>query len=327
MLVHKSVLPESVKSRGTAAAAGSFDGLHLGHRLILGRLIDAAAEHDVTPIAVTFDPHPRSMVGDGNQSISMLYSFDERLQLLASVGIEHVFVIDFDDAFRSLTPAEYAKQMVIGAWNAKHIVAGFNHTFGKDRTGDGSGLIALGQEFGFGVDIVQPVVIQDHVVSSSTIRRLILEGDMPLANAMLDRKFSLAGKVVRGFGRGRRMGCPTANLGDIAQGKIIPRDGIYAAIAEVGEYAYPAAVSIGFNPTFGGQRHSVEAHLLDFDADLYDKMIVLRIIKRLRGEIKFSGEESLSVQMRQDITDIRNILTEEGFTLEPRKLLPHENVI
>jgi riboflavin kinase/FMN adenylyltransferase len=278
-------------------------------------------------MAVTFDPHPRSVLLGSEQNISMLYSFNERVDLVCRTGIDHIYVINFDESFRKLSPREYAEKIVLGKWNAGHIVAGYNHSFGKDRSGDHESLISLGNEFGFGVEIVPPVVVQDEVVSSTAIRRHIMEGNMPLANAMLGRKFSFTGRVIRGFARGRRMGCPTANLGEIEHGKIVPRDGIYAAIAELSDYAYPAAVSIGFNPTFGGQRHSIEAHLLDFDADIYDRTLTLRMVKRLRGEIKFSGEEALATQMKQDVADIRSILSEEGYSLEPRRLTPQENVI
>jgi riboflavin kinase / FMN adenylyltransferase len=327
MYVYKSALPAELTANKTVVTIGSFDGLHLGHRKILGRTIEIASEHGATPVAVTFNPHPRSFLAGDQRNISMLYSFDERIQLLCSAGIDHIYVIEFSDAIRQLTPKRFVEEFVLKTWNSSHVVAGYDHTFGKDRAGDRESLIAMGREYGFGVEIVHPVILNDQVVSSTVIRRLIMEGDMPTANAMLGRKFSLAGRVVRGFGRGRRMGCPTANLAEFPAGKIVPRDGIYAAIAEANGYAHPAAVSIGFNPTFGGQMHSVEAHILDFDADLYDRAITLRFVKRLRGEIKFSGEESLSQQMKQDISDIRGILSDEGYSLEPRRLMPQENVI
>lgn len=327
MHVHRSGLRESVTRNRTAVTVGSFDGLHLGHRQILSKLLEIAAAHGETPLAVTFDPHPRSLLLGDDKNISMLYSFDERMDLLSRAGIEHIYVIEFDEAFRKMQPREYAERIIRGTWNAGHIIAGYNHSFGKDRAGDHESLISLGSELGFGVEIVPPVVIRDEVVSSTAIRRHVMEGDMPLANTMLGRKFSFTGRIIRGFARGRRMGCPTANLGEIVQGKIVPRDGIYAAIAEHNDFAYPAAVSIGFNPTFGGQRHSIEAHLLDFDADIYDHTLTLRMVKRLRGEIKFSGEDSLSVQMKQDIADIRAVLSEEGYSLEPRRLSPQEKVI
>ncbi len=327
MQVFRSKLPASIAGRRTAVTIGSFDGLHLGHRKILEALLTTAANQDLLPMAVTFDPHPRSFLSGDQRSISMLYSFDERMKLLQSAGIEHVFVIDFNESVRQLSPRGFVEEFVLKAWNSGHVVAGYNHSFGRDRAGDRESLIAMGRELGFGVEIVPPVVVEEQIVSSTVIRRLIMEGELPLANTMLGRKFSLSGRVIRGFARGRRMGCPTANLADFASGKIVPRDGIYAAIAEVEDYAHPAAVSIGFNPTFGGQMHSVEAHLLDFDADLYDRTITLRFVKRLRGEVRFSGEQALAAQMKQDILEIRGILEGEGYSLTPRRLVPHENVI
>lgn len=327
MHVHKGELASTIRSNGTVVTIGSFDGLHAGHRQILSRVISLATDRRATPLAVTFDPHPRSFLAGDQRNISMLYSLDDRLKLMKSAGIDNVYIVEFNDAVRNLTPRRFIEEFFLRTWNAVQIVAGYDHTFGKDREGDHESLIAFGREYGFQVEIVPPVIMNDQVVSSTAIRRLIMEGDLPLANAMLGRKFSLTGRVVRGFGRGRRMGCPTANLTEFGAGKIVPRDGIYAAIAEIAGFSYPAAVSIGFNPTFGGQMHSVEAHVLDFDADLYDRTVTLRFVKRLRGEIKFSGEEALSAQMKQDVSDIRGILSDEGYTLEPRPLAPHEHVI
>ncbi|NUO18234.1 bifunctional riboflavin kinase/FAD synthetase [bacterium] len=320
-------MSSTIRSAGTVVTIGSFDGLHMGHRQILNRVMNNAQQRGAVPMAVTFDPHPRSFLAGDQRNISMLYSLEERLKLIETVGIEHVYIIEFMESIRNLTPRKFVEQFFVKNWNAVQIVAGYDHTFGKDREGDHESLLSLGKEYGFQVEIAPPVIMNDQVVSSTAIRRLIMEGDLPLANQMLGRKFSLTGRVVRGFGRGRRLGCPTANLSEFGSGKIIPRDGIYAAIAETGGYAYPAAVSIGFNPTFGGQMHSVEAHILDFDSDLYDRLVTLRFVKRLRGEIKFSGEEALSAQMKQDVQDIRSILTEDGYSMEPHKLAPLTNAI
>lgn len=326
MQIYRGKLPTNFVSVKTAVTVGSFDGAHLGHQAILKRLMECSLIHSELPLAVTFDPHPRSF-GNGDQRvISMLYSFDERMDLLSACGIENVFVIDFTDSFRQLSPRAFVEQYVLKAWNAGHVVAGFNHSFGKGGEGDRESLIALGKECGFGVEIVHPVAMHDQIISSTVIRRYILDGEIPAANEMLGKQFSLCGRVVRGFGRGRRMGCPTANLADFGASKIVPRDGIYAAISEFNGIAHPAAVSIGFNPTFGGQKHSVEAHVIDFDGDLYDRLMTVKFVKRLRGEIKFSGEESLASQMQQDISDIRQILLDEGFSLESSPLARLENV-
>lgn len=327
MQLHRGRLPAELLKHRTVVTVGTFDGVHVGHIAILELLKQVAREDGMTPLVATFDPHPRSIVSGEPRAISLLYSFEERVQLLEANGIEHVFVIEFDESTRQLSPRGFVEEFALRRWNAGHIIAGFNHSFGKDRSGDRESLIAMGKELGLGVDIAAPVIVADQTVSSTMIRKLLLEGDIPIANRMLGRKFALTGRVIKGYGRGRRMGCPTANLNGFPSNKMVPRDGIYAAIAEIGEYAYPAALSIGFNPTFGNQRHSVEAHVIDFDGDLYDRNVTVRFIKRLRGEIKFSGEETLANQMQQDIAEIRLILQDEGFDLAPRQIGSQQDVI
>ncbi|MBK6909942.1 MAG: bifunctional riboflavin kinase/FAD synthetase [bacterium] len=319
MIIHRDRLAQDVlQGKRSAVTVGSLDGLHVGHQVILNRLKELAAQHGEAPIVVTFDPHPRSLVDGGIRPISLLQSSAEKHDTLRTLGVEHLLVLSFDETIRRLSAREFIEQYVLRAWQANRIVAGYNHSFGKDRSGDRESLITMGRELNFGVEILPPVSVDGQTVSSTTIRRMLMEGELPSANAMLGRPYTLSGRVVRGFGRGRRMGCPTANLEEFASGKLIPRDGIYAAFAIVDGTDYPAAVSIGFNPTFGGQRHSVEAHILDFDRDLYGAVLTLKFVKRLRGEIKFSGEAALSDQMRQDLADIRDILRAEGYGDGPR---------
>lgn len=327
MHLHRGTLPADLVKQRTVVTVGTFDGVHVGHVAILDLLKRVAVDTGMTPIVATFDPHPRSIVSGEPRAISLLYSFDERVQLLEANGIKHVFVIEFDESTRQLSPRGFIEEFVLRRWNAGHIIAGYNHSFGKDRAGDRESLIGLGKELGLGVEIAAPVIIADQPVSSTVIRKLLLEGEIPTANRMLGRKFALTGIVIKGYGRGRRMGCPTANLNGFPSNKMVPRDGIYAAIAEIEGVAYPAALSIGFNPTFGNQRHSVEAHVLDFEGDLYDRNVTVRFIKRLRGEIKFSGEEALANQMQQDIAEIRLILQGEGFDLAPRQMGAQEDII
>ncbi|MBK6767017.1 MAG: bifunctional riboflavin kinase/FAD synthetase [bacterium] len=326
MPVHRGTLPADLTKQRTAVAVGTFDGVHVGHAAILAALQRVADEHGIPPIVATFDPHPRSLVDGELRQISMLYSFEERVALFQEHGIEHIFVLEFTEAMRQLSPRSFLEDYVLRRWNAGYIVAGYNHSFGKDRQGDRESLIGMGRELGLSVEIAQPVLVADQPVSSTVIRKLLFDGNIPLANQMLGKLFSVTGRVIRGFGRGRRMGCPTANLNGFAAHKLIPRDGIYAAQAEVNGLSYPAAVSIGFNPTFGNQVHSLEAHILGLNEDLYDRQITVRFVKRLRGEQKFSGEESLSQQMQRDIEDIKGILESEGLDLEPTRIAEHQNI-
>jgi len=326
MPVYRGSLPAELTKLRTAVTVGTFDGVHAGHAAILSELRRVADQYGCVPIVATFDPHPRSLVDGELRQISMLTSFEERIECLQSRGVEHIFVLEFSESMRQLSPRAFLEEYVLRRWNAGHIVAGYNHSFGKDRQGDRESLIGLGRELGLTVDIVQPVIIEDQPVSSTLIRKLLFEGNLPLANKMLGRLYGVTGRVIRGYGRGRRMGCPTANLNGFAAHKLIPRDGIYAARAEVNGLVYPAAVSIGFNPTFGNQVHSVEAHILGFNEDIYERQITVQFVKRLRGEQKFSGEESLSQQMQRDIEDIRGILEGEGMDLQPMPTPEHHDI-
>ncbi len=320
MTVYRDQLPAEIVKRKTAVTVGTFDGVHIGHGAILEALRRAATHAHAIPLVATFDTHPRSVISGDSHSVALLTSFDEKLQLLALQGIEHVVLIHFDEAIRKLTPREFVAEHIVKQWNAGYVIAGYNHSFGKDRGGDRESLLSLGQEFDFQVAIVPPAVVGGQSVSSTQIRRLLLDGDVAQANDMLGRRFELSGHVVRGYGRGKGLGCPTANLDGFAAGKLIPRDGIYAAVAETNDHAYPAAVSIGFNPTFDNRRHSVEAHLIGFNGDLYDRKLTIKFVKRLRGEIRFSSEDALSKQMQQDLESVRHILIESGVGVEPRLL-------
>jgi len=323
MHVYRDKLPDTLlRGKRSVVTVGSLDGMHIGHQAIVAHLRQVAAAYDLIPLVVSFESHPRLLVDGAARSISLLQSAEERLQSLEAAGVEHLLLLTFNEDLRKLTARQFIENYAVRHWQIQRIVAGYNHSFGKDRSGDRESLITMGRELNFAVDIIPPVTIDGQTVSSTAIRKLLMEGEMTLANAMLGRTYSLGGRVVKGFGRGRRMGCPTANLEDFAAAKLIPRDGIYAALAEIDSIEYPAAVSIGFNPTFGGQRHSVEAHILEFDRDIYGSRIELKFVRRLRGEIKFSGEEALSTQMKQDIADIRDILIAEGHSVEPRQAPP-----
>jgi riboflavin kinase / FMN adenylyltransferase len=273
-----------LESRPRAVAVGTFDGVHLGHKRVLG----AAKAAGLTPTVVTFDPHPRIALG---YEVELLTTLERRLELLAGLGIEETLVVEFDLEVARLGPDEFA-ETVLRPLGTEVVVAGANFRFGSGRAGD----LALLGSLGFdarGVPLVEGV-------SSSCIRDLIRAGEIERAAKLLGRPPELDGTVVAGDARGGTLGFPTANL-RLDPGLLVPAFGIYAGAAE----GTRAAVSIGTNPHYGGDERRIEAHLLDFDADLYGRRLVLELWRRLRDERVFESEEELVAQIARDVEETR----------------------
>lgn len=298
--------------RDSVVTVGFFDGVHLGHRAILERLTEAARAQGLRSVVLTFDSHPRDVLQESGSPIKLLTTVDEKLPLLAASGVDLAMVIQFDHVLSQMSAADFVQIILKGRIGMKKIVLGFNHGFGKQRTGDRETLIALSKTLSFSVEVVNPARIGETIVSSTYLRDVIGDGYVEKATLGLGRFYSLSGTIVHGFGRGRRLGWPTANFGNLAPGKLCPRDGIYAGLTTVRGATYAAAISSGFNPTFAEGRHSIEAHLLDFDADIYDEVLELQFVERIRGEKKFASEAELSAQIGEDVQAVAAKLRELG---------------
>jgi riboflavin kinase/FMN adenylyltransferase len=267
-----------------AAAVGTFDGVHRGHL----RVLEAARAVHLRPTVVTFDPHPRNVVGDG---VELLTSTQRRLELFDAAGVEDVLLLRFDDELAARTPEHFAED-VLRAAGVEVVAAGETFRFGRRRAGD----LALLERLGFEVRRV-PLV---ESVSSSHIRQLLRLGEVAQARELLGRPADVEGIVVRGDGRGRALGYPTANLAT-PDGVLVPADGVYAGSA----LGRRAAVSIGTNPTFDGVERRVEAHLLDFDGDLYGRRLVVELWEPLRGQERFDSEQALIAAIADDVERTR----------------------
>jgi riboflavin kinase / FMN adenylyltransferase len=263
-----------------AVALGTFDGVHLGHRRVVETLLQAGPE----PTVVTFDPHPRTALGN---RVELLTTLERRLELLAELGVAATLVVEFDLDVASLEPGEFAEQ-VLGPIGADTIVAGADFRFGRGRRGDLTALARLGFE-------TQPVPILEGV-SATRIRELVRGGDVGGAAKLLGRPLAVEGTVVTGDARGGTLGFPTANL-DVRPELLVPSNGIYAGAA----LGHRAAVSIGTNPHYGGRERRVEAFLLDYTGDLYGQRLVLELWSRLRDEQAFDSEEALVAQIARDV--------------------------
>jgi riboflavin kinase/FMN adenylyltransferase len=282
-----------------------FDGVHLGHRALMAHLARGARQDDATALAATFDPLPIHALAPGAPALA-LSDIGERVGLLREAGAEAVAVFRFDTAFARISADEFVDR-VRAAGDVRRIVVGPDFHFGRRAEGDVEKLRARGERDGFQVDVVTPIEIEGSIASSTRIRNLLLQGDVEAAARLLGRPYSVRGHVVHGDKRGRALGFPTINLA-LPNERLLPRDGIYAVWAKMGEGRVKAAASLGVRPTFGAGERLLEAHLLDFSGDQYGEQVEVKFGKRLRDELAFASPAELSAQIARDVEETRRAL-------------------
>lgn len=299
---------DEVAAGESVVSIGFFDGVHRGHRAIIERAVRHAGQLGVRSAVVTFDRHPLEVVRPGSQP-PLLQPHRTRLRTLADTGVDLVVTVPFDDELRHLAPAAFVDR-TLAPLAPREVVVGANFRFGHKAAGDVATLVELGQARGFDVEAVSLLELDGVVVSSTEIRQRLGRGDVETAAAMLGRPPAVEGVVVRGDQRGHELGFPTCNLA-VDSRVAVPAIGIYAGVAHLPEgRRVDAAVSVGVNPTFGGEEQRVEAHLLDFDEDLYGVELTVDFRARLRGEERFDSAESLATQIRDDVDRARRVLAE-----------------
>jgi riboflavin kinase/FMN adenylyltransferase len=253
------------KLENTCVTIGTFDGLHVGHQNILNVLINIAKEKKLQSTVVSFDPHPRRVVKD-SYDIKILTTIDEKIEILEALGIDNFYLINFTTEFSQQSSDEFVKNYITGRFDAKHVVVGHDHKFGKNRGGDAQALNKLGSQYGFGVTSVDAVKLDDEIISSSNIRKALINGNIEKANAFLGRSYSMKGEVVTGAKRGRILGFPTANLSVGSTNKLIPQNGVYAVGCELNGEKLNGVMNIGYRPTFDDTTGLVpEVHLFNFN--------------------------------------------------------------
>lgn len=287
----------------TAVSLGNFDGVHIGHQTILRKTRELAQSSGLPAVAVTFDPVPKKILQPGTAP-PLIQTLHQRLASLEDIGMDHTIVVPFSDEFARKTPQQFVFEFLINKLNVKFFVVGENFAFGHQKQGDLSLLKKLGSAHDFEVEGVPEVFLGEIRVSSSQIRDFILKGKMEEAARFLGTPFALAGRVVEGEHLGGKLGIPTANLH--YENEIVPAKGVYVCRAKVRDQEYCAATNIGIRPTFHGKTLTVEAHLLDFDGDLYGSEMELQFYRKLRDEMQFSSVEQLKMQIRADIEQTRN---------------------
>jgi riboflavin kinase/FMN adenylyltransferase len=296
--------PGVPRDRGTVATVGTFDGVHLGHWSVLqeiGRRAEATGRRSVL---VTFDPHPLRIVRP-EHCPPLLTTAVEKKEVLAESGLEYAVFIEFTRALAAYEPRRFVEEILLDRLGVEELVIGYDHGFGKDRAGDSETLVAIGRELGFTVDVVPPVSVGDRPISSSRVRAAIQRADLAEARACLGRPYSARAVVVRGDGRGRALGFPTANLRVGERDKLIPPEGIYAVRAQLRSGSYAGALHLGPRPTFPGAPPTIELHLLDFDKDIYGEELRVDFIEYLREIRPFATVAALIDQMKEDVEKAR----------------------
>lgn len=285
---------------------GNFDGVHRGHQQMLACLVRHARKSGVPSAVLTFDPHPIQLLRP-NERPPSLTSLDQKAELIEACGVDYLIVYATDLRLLNLSAEEFFSSVVQEDFKARGLVEGPNFFFGRDRAGTTGILKKLCGDAGISLDLVPPVFVGASMVSSSVIRQLLLDGDVGQANYLLGRRYRVTGRVSPGSERGAKIGFPTANLTHVVT--VLPRDGVYAGIVYHGENRYAAAINLGPNPTFGEKRRKIEAHLLDFEGDLYDEPLDLEFVKRIRETIAFPDVEILKRQLQQDVEQTRGVVS------------------
>ena len=296
--------------RRAVLSVGNFDGLHLGHQKILRQVIACAQQQKAIAGVITFDPHPLKVLRPGNAP-PLVETIGQRIERFAAIGLEAALVLRFDRALAELTPEQFVRGVLVDELKTAEVLVGENFRFGHRQQGHVDTLRDLGLRFGFSVQIVEPVIIDNEFVSSSAVRSAIAEGRVSHAAHLLGRPFTLTGEIVRGAGRGSTVLFPTLNLAPAQE--LLPKVGVYATETWVEGRWHRSATNVGFRPTFDGTLLGIESHLFDFSREVTKGPMEVRFCERLRDERKFSGAAELRAQIAADLRDVREYFRRHGF--------------
>jgi len=306
MIVFRSTDKIAKDFRGSFVTIGNFDGVHLSHRHICRKLAGEAREVGAKSLVITFDPHPKMILHPNIRPFFLITTLEEKLNLLEDCGIDATLIIPFSPDYAKTTAREFVYETLGRKLAIKKIIIGHDYTFGRDKKGNDAYLISAGQELGFEVEVIDAFKVGEDIVSSTLIRNLIVQGEVADAAKLLGRYYNVAGPVVTGFGRGIKLGFPTANIEP--EKELLPPAGIYAAFVDAEGKRYMAALNIGAKPTFADYTFTFEVHLLDFDGDLRGKRLNTEFVEKLRDIVKFGSPEILKKQIAADVEKARAIL-------------------
>lgn len=286
-----------------ALTIGNFDGVHRGHLVLFEQLKAKSGARGIPSVVMTFDPHPLKLLKP-EMAPPLITSLDQKLDLIAKTGIDCTLCIPFTEAFSKISAEDFVKNVLVTQLRVRDVIVGHDYTFGYRARGNTSLLSDLGRAFGFDVTVVGPVHVEDHLVSSTRIRRLLVEGAIRDANLLLGRPYEIRGLVVKGHDRGGRLlGFPTANLE--TGNEIVPRQGVYVTQARIPDGVFQGVTNVGVNPTFANGVLTIETYLFDFSKDIVGVPLSLRFLERLRDERAFTGVEALTAQIHRDVRAAR----------------------
>lgn len=286
---------------------GNFDGVHMGHRKIIETLLQKSREHSGEPFIITFRNHPRTVIHPGSVC-RMITTVEEKQQALAALGVKNIIMLEFTREVADLTAEQFYHELLIGRLGAREIVIGYDHAFGKNREGNIDYLKGLAARTGILITQVPVEAVNGNAVSSTLLRQELDNGNMEKVEQLLGRKYSISGTVIRGDGRGRGLGFPTANVKPFSPDKIVPAGGVYAVSVTVRGREYGGMLNIGFNPTFNGTARSIEVNIFNFSEEIYDEPVTLNFFSKIRNERKFESAEALVKQIETDRAQAEIIL-------------------
>lgn len=283
----------------TVVTIGTFDGVHIGHQKIIKRLIDTGEQEGLKSVILTFFPHPR-MVLQTDSGIKLINTIDERYKILDDLGLDYLLIKEFTKEFSRLTAEDFVKQILVDKLHAKKVIIGYDHRFGRNRNANIGDLKKFGIQYGFDVEEISAQDIDAVAVSSTKVRKALIDGDITKANKYLGHPFMITGTVIKGKGLGRQLDYPTANIMIKEDYKLIPKYGAYIVSSTLeGEDIY-GMMNIGMNPTVNGEKESIEVHFFNFNEDIYNKTIQINLLHRIRNERKFESVSALKEQLKKD---------------------------
>ncbi len=299
-------LEKYVSNKKSIVTLGTFDGVHIGHQKIIKKLLKKS--NTVTSVLLTFFPHPRMVLQDAND-LKLLNTITEKASLLEKLGLETLIIQPFTKEFSRLTAVEFVRNVLVNKLNIDTLIIGYDHRFGKNREGTFENLQELAELYDFKLKKIEAKEIKDVAISSTKIRKALQNGEIEKANTYLGYNYILTGKVVHGKGLGKRWNYPTSNIQISENYKLIPKTGVYIVSTIIDKTLYYGIMNIGFRPTLQGKNQTIEVHILDFNQDIYNKMIQVKLIKRLRNEQKFDSIDQLITQIKIDEKEARKLLS------------------
>ncbi|CCQ93059.1 Riboflavin biosynthesis protein RibF [[Clostridium] ultunense Esp] len=289
----------------TGVALGNFDGIHIGHQHLIKDNIDKAKERNLKSSVLLFKNHTKTILDkEGKSKLEIITPYNQKLEILDRLGVDLIYTINFDKNLMKLSPEEFVRSILIDRLNAKLVTVGFDYRFGHKAAGDSEYLIHLGKEEGFQVNIIEPIYVNEEVVSSTLIRNLIKSGSIEKANNLIGRYYSIVGQVVKGRSRGSKIGYPTANL-RLEHEYVIPKTGVYKTITILGDKEYISLTNIGYNPTFNEDELKIENYILNFNNNIYGKHMEVKFLEFIRDDIKFNTTQELIEQIKRDVEYVK----------------------